>query len=302
MRRFSEVMEASLYGADGFYERAGAGAGRRGDFLTAPEVGPLFSAVLLRAVDAWYDDLGRPEGFTVYDVGAGPGALGRGLDLAGSRHPYVAVDRSAAQRARHTGLRSLAALPDGPLVGVVVANELLDNLPADLVLDGGPFDVDQPWPDVGLAPDQAQARAWVEDVLGRLTGRLVVIDYCSTTASMAARPWPEWLRTYRGHAPGGHPLEAPGSQDITMEVAVDQLPPPDDDTSQADWLRRWGIDDLVEEGRRIWAERAHLGDLEAVRARSRIGEAEALTDPDGMGAFRVLEWADGGGDEVRAQR
>ncbi|HYF45607.1 MAG TPA: hypothetical protein VD926_05305, partial [Acidimicrobiales bacterium] len=66
-RRFSEVMEASLYGADGFYEREGTGAGRRGDFLTAPEVGPLFSAVLLRAIDAWWDELGRPEGFTVYD-------------------------------------------------------------------------------------------------------------------------------------------------------------------------------------------------------------------------------------------
>jgi SAM-dependent MidA family methyltransferase len=82
-----------------------------------------------------------------------------------------------------------------------------------------------------------------------------------------------------------------GEQDITVEVAVDQLPPPDHDTAQADWLRRWGIDDLVEEGRRTWAERAHLGDLEAIRGRSRVGEAEALTDPTGMGAFRVLEWA-----------
>jgi hypothetical protein len=99
------------------------------------------------------------------------------------------------------------------------------------------------------------------------------------------------LRTYRGHARGTHPLADPGGQDITAEVAVDQLPTPDDDTSQADWLRRWGIDELVEEGRRIWAERAHLGDLEAIRARSRVGEAEALTDPDGMGSFRVLEWS-----------
>ena len=284
-------MAAALYGPAGFYEREGAGAGRRRDFLTAPEVGPLFAAVLLRAVDAWCEELGRPEGFTVYDVGAGPGALGRGLALAGSRHPYVAVDRSAAQRAQHEGLASSAELPDGPLVGVVVANELLDNLPFDLTLDGEPFDVDQPWPEVGLAPDQAVARAWVQDVLGRLTGRLVVLDYCSTTSSMAARPWPEWLRTYRGHARGGHPLEDLGTQDITVEVAVDELPPPDDDTSQADWLRRWGIEELVAEGKRVWTERAHLGDLEAIRARSRIGEAEALTDPEGMGSFRVLEWA-----------
>jgi SAM-dependent MidA family methyltransferase len=284
-------MEASLYGPDGFYERDGAGAGRRRDFLTAPEVGPLFAAVVLRAIDACWDELGRPAGFTVHDLGAGPGSLGRGLGLAGSRHAYVAVDRSAAQRDRHLGLTSASALPDGPLVGVVVANELLDNLPFDLTLRGEPFDVDEPWPETGLAPDQAAARELVADVLGRLRGRLLVFDYCSTTESMAARPWSEWLRTYREHARGGHPLSDPGGQDVTAEVAVDQLPPPDHDTSQAEWLRRWGIDELVEEGRRTWAERAHLGDLEAIRARSRVGEAEALTDPDGMGAFRVLEWS-----------
>ena len=33
-----------------------------------------------------------------------------------------------------------------------------------------------------------------------------------------------------------------------------------------------------------------VGDLAALRARSRIRESEALLDPDGMGAFRVLEW------------
>jgi SAM-dependent MidA family methyltransferase len=284
-------MEASLYGPDGFYERDGAGAGRRRDFLTAPEVGPLFAAVLARAIDAAFDDAGRPVGFTVYDVGAGPGALGRGLGLAECPHPYVAVDRSAAQRARHLGLRSQAELPDGELVGVVVANELLDNLPFDLVLDGEPFDVDEHWPEVGLAPDQAAARTWVEDVTGRLRGHLIVVDYCSTTASMVDRPWNEWLRTYKGHARGVHPLADPGGQDITAEVAVDQLPTPDGDSTQTDWLRRWGIDELVEEGKRVWAERAHLGDLEAIRARSRVGEAEALTDPDGMGSFRVLEWS-----------
>ena len=82
-----------------------------------------------------------------------------------------------------------------------------------------------------------------------------------------------------------------GEQDITCEVAVDQLPPPAQDRSQADWLRVHGIDELVEEGRAIWRERAAIGDLEAMRARSRVTEADALLDPAGLGAFRVLEWA-----------
>jgi len=283
-------MEQALYGSEGFYERAGGGAGRRGDFLTAPEVGPLFGAVVARALDDWFEAQGRPVGFTVYDVGAGAGTLGRSLALAGSTHRYVAVDRAAVQRGRHEGLESAEELPDGPLVGVVLANELLDNLPFDLTLDGKPFDPSEDWPDRGLAPRQDRARAWVDGVLARLQGRLLVLDYCSTTGSMAARPWTEWLRTYRGHDRGGHPMDHLGEQDITAEVAVDQLPTPAEDTAQADWLRRWGIDALVEEGRRIWHERAHLGDLEAIRARSRVNEAEALTDPSGMGSFRVLEY------------
>ena len=66
--------------------------------------------------------------------------------------------------------------------------------------------------------------------------------------------------------------------------------PPGVHRSQAEFLAAHGIDELVAEGRRVWQERAHLGDLEAIRARSRVGEAEALTDPAGLGAFHVLEW------------
>ena len=42
--------------------------------------------------------------------------------------------------------------------------------------------------------------------------------------------------------------------------------------------------------RATWNERAHLGDLEAVKARSRVSEGDALLDASGLGAFRVLEW------------
>jgi hypothetical protein len=119
---------------------------------------------------------------------------------------------------------------------------------------------------------------------------VVVFDYASTSADLAGRPWSEWLRTYRGHERGGHPLERLGEQDITCEVPVDQLPPPARDVTQAEWLRDHGIDELVEQGRAIWRERAAIGDLEAVRARSRVTEADALLDPNGLGAFRVLEW------------
>jgi hypothetical protein len=61
--------------------------------------------------------------------------------------------------------------------------------------------------------------------------------------------------------------------------------------TQADALRAWGIDDLVADGRRIWNERAHVGDLAAMRARSRVREADALLDPEGLGGFMMLRWS-----------
>jgi hypothetical protein len=88
-------------------------------------------------------------------------------------------------------------------------------------------------------------------------------------------------------------LEDLGGQDVTCEVAVDQLAlvrPPASESSQADWLRSWGIEDLVEEGRRAWAARASAPDVAAFAARSRVSEAEVLLDPGGLGGFRVLEW------------
>jgi SAM-dependent MidA family methyltransferase len=118
----------------------------------------------------------------------------------------------------------------------------------------------------------------------------VVIDYTSSTADMAARPWREWLRTYRDHQRGGHYLADPGAQDITSDVALDQLSPPTTTSTQADFLRAHGLEELVEEGRRTWAAHAAAPDLAALTARSRVREAEALTDPAGLGGFTVAEW------------
>jgi SAM-dependent MidA family methyltransferase len=331
---FDELVEAALYDTDaGFFSTVG-GAGRSGgDFVTSPEVGPLFGEVMARALDAWWEQLGEPAEFTVVEVGAGRGALARSAIDAEPRClsalRYVAVERSArfaGDRVAPASVEWRTDLPVAPTDGVVLANELLDNLGFRLlergerawvevqvdVDDGALVEVMAPvdgeiasWasarvPDAAVGariPYQAQAVDWLRRVLARLDrGRLVVFDYADDTPGLAARPADEWLRTYRAHARGGSPLEALGTQDITCEVAVDQLArvrPPDENVTQREFLVRHGLDDLVAEGRRIWQERAQVGDLQALKARSRIGEAAALTDPTGLGAFRVLTWVVG---------
>jgi SAM-dependent MidA family methyltransferase len=232
---------------------------------------------------------------------------------------YVAVEISAAQRERHpAGVESRRDLPEGPFDGVIFANELLDNLPFRLaVFDGGwreafvdvdrggaaterlsaPFD---PVPDVlpsnaghgARAPIVDRAARWVHDAQQRLArGSVIVVDYgVARTGELAARPWREWLRTFRGNDRGDHYLRSPGSQDITTDVPFDQLPEPDAVRTQAQFLQLHGIDDLVEIGRRFWAENAARPGLDAMRMRSRISESEALLDANGLGGFLVAEW------------
>ena len=315
-------MQVALYGEHGFYTSGGR-AGRRGDFLTSPEVGPLFGAVVGRALDAEWTRLGRPENFCVIEVGAGPGTLARSVLAARpsclAMGRYVAVESSAAQRAMHPeGIDSVATMPEEIEVGVVVANELLDNLAFRLfVIDDGwreAFVVTQgsgfaevlgsvePHPLLpsgaphgARAPIQEAAAAWLSHTLGVMQrGRVIVIDYCTArTAELARAPWREWLRTYRAHERGAHYLREPGSQDVTTQVCIDQLATvrePDGVRTQAQWLQRWGIDDLVAEGKIGWEQAAASPTLEAMRMRSRVSESEALLDATGLGGFTVLEW------------
>jgi hypothetical protein len=119
----------------------------------------------------------------------------------------------------------------------------------------------------------------------------MVFDYCTPrTAELADRPWREWLRTYRAQGRGEHYLRTPGGQDITAQVCLDQLPSAQVIESQVDFLQRWNIDSLVEEGRRAWAAAAARPDVAALTMRSRAREAEALLDPVGLGGFSAVSW------------
>ncbi|MEO7429505.1 MAG: SAM-dependent methyltransferase, partial [Acidimicrobiales bacterium] len=162
---FDVLVDVALYHPGGGFYVAGGRAGRSGDFITSPEVGPLFGALVARALDGWWVEAGEPEVFTVIEAGAGPGTLARTVLHAqpACRRAlrYVLVEAAATQRATHRDRlrledaatafaevsepddegRPRLPVPAGPIVVsmerlprtqgpcVVLANELLDNLP-----------------------------------------------------------------------------------------------------------------------------------------------------------------------------
>jgi SAM-dependent MidA family methyltransferase len=319
---FNQFMQISLYGENGFYTNSGKAGRRGGDFITSPEVGPLFGTVIARALDAWWIELGSPSSFDVVECGAGPGTLARSI-LAAKPHclqalNYVAVEVSAAQRALHPeGVESREAMPDHAINGVILANELLDNLPFRL------FVFDGTWMEAFVAqtpdgafvevlhkpsalpavlpqtaalgsrvPIQDAACAWVSNALSLIErGSLLLFDYCTdTTAAVAAMPWREWLRTYKDHERGGHYLLEPGSQDITAQVVLDQLPAGFVAMTQAQFLQQWGIDELVLEGKAYWENLSGAPDVAAIKMRSRAVEHSALTDMAGLGGLTCMTW------------
>ena len=336
-RRSPQFMEAALYDADGGFYAAGGRAGRRGDFLTSPEVGP---AVRRRAGPRARRLVGRarPAGpvHVVIDAGAGPGTLARACcaaaaGLLGSSGALAlrrasSVSAAAARRAPTGSPRRVAepALPDGAVRSASsLANELLDNLPFRLAVYDGewreayvdvaarrrrraasrcsrPFDRGRP----RACPSRAAhgARAPVQDAGGRVGARRRSLALrrgrrwsSSTTrrppAELAARP----VAGVAAHLPGpraGRPLPRrarhAGHHRRRGRSTSSRQPRPrphpgrssSPPTASTSWSRRAAAS----------GPSGPRPDLAALRARSRVREAEALTDPAGLGGFTVLEW------------
>ena len=149
---FDRFMALALYAPGlGYYanERAKFGtmpAGVKGegsDFVTAPELTPLFGQALARQVG---EALARTDTDEVWEFGAGSGALALQLleALGDQVTRYTIVDLSSTLRARQQALlakhgdkvRWVSALPEA-LQGVVVGNEVLDAMPVKLLARRG---------------------------------------------------------------------------------------------------------------------------------------------------------------------
>ena len=136
---FDDYMELALYSPEGgFFQGEQLRSAQSGDFLTSPEVSPLFGETLAELVrrEAARSGLFCPM---VVDVGAGSGSLLASLlSVLGENASPWAVEVSPPARktiaeviGHHRVVSELEGLP-AKIRGVVFANELLDNLPMAL--------------------------------------------------------------------------------------------------------------------------------------------------------------------------
>ncbi|MFZ9407854.1 MAG: class I SAM-dependent methyltransferase, partial [Burkholderiaceae bacterium] len=148
----------------GYYSGPRSPLGARGDFVTAPELSPLFGRAVAQQVAEWLRAV-APEGpWRVLEFGAGSGALAASLlpALAEAGTPlddYAVMEVSGLLRSQQAAtiqesapdarqvVRWLDALPDC-FSGVIIANEVLDAMPVRLFERAGPR-----WQELGVASD-----------------------------------------------------------------------------------------------------------------------------------------------------
>lgn len=138
---FADYMQLALYAPGlGYYSAGATKLGAAGDFVTAPEISPLFAPLVARS----FADVLSVTGGSVLELGAGTGRLAGGAlqSLAEARclpHSYDILEVSADLRERQrltlgqlaggaaTRVGWLERLP-GSFRGVIFANEVLDAL------------------------------------------------------------------------------------------------------------------------------------------------------------------------------
>ncbi len=249
---FDRFMALALYAPGlGYYAGGSRQFGRLpssgSDFVTAPEMTPLFGATLAVQVK---DALRATATNEVWEFGAGSGALALQLleVLGDSVQKYCIVDLSGSLRERQREalskhapkVRWVSELPER-FSGIVVGNEVLDAMPVQLLIrkagnwhergvGPGLVWVDRPTglrPPVDIPGDHdylteihSQAEAFIRTLADRLErGAAFFIDY-GFAESEYYHPQRHMgtLMCHRGHMADTDPLRDVGRKDITAHV------------------------------------------------------------------------------------
>ncbi|MDX1352618.1 MAG: SAM-dependent methyltransferase [Thiomicrorhabdus sp.] len=146
---FSKFMEMALYTPQlGYYAGGLPKIGQTGDFITAPEVSPIFSRCLARQAAQVLAQLDEPN---LIEFGAGQGTMAKDIllelnSLQQPVHRYYIVEISADLRERQQQTLQanlpaelinkvvwLDSLPKTPINAVILANEVLDAMPFERI-------------------------------------------------------------------------------------------------------------------------------------------------------------------------
>lgn len=334
-------MELALYAPGlGYYSAGAAKFGAEGDFVTAPELTPLFGRTLAAPCGEWLAQLG-PDAWML-ELGAGSGVLAADVLSALAQcgqlpATYAILERSAELRERQRQLlqarvpdlldrvRWLDGLPDAPIEGVLLANEVLDALPVVRARKTGAG-----WMELRVGGDAEQGFA---DVLApaspELAGQLEAIEAVLGLAlppgyTTELQPWlPAWmtslgasfsrgamlwidyglprhqyyhperasgtLRCHYRHRALDDPYRWPGLQDITAWVDFTAL-------AEAAQAAGWVVDGYTTQvafliGAGIESE---LAQLDPVADYNLLQRTKRLLMPGEMGeAFKVMALAKG---------
>ena len=161
---FRDYMEMALYAPGlGYYSAGSTKLGAQGDFITSPEISPLFGQSVARQCDEIFDQnlFSKKTGRQVLEFGAGSGKLCQHI-IQSCVEPirYFILEVSADFRLRQQQLMSeqltvdqfqqitwLNTLPD-QFDGVVIGNELLDAMPVNVV------EKNTNWSEMGVCGDE----------------------------------------------------------------------------------------------------------------------------------------------------
>ena len=184
---FDRFMELALYAPGlGYYTAGARKFGEAGDFVTAPEISPLFARCLARQCRQLLEEL---AGGDLLEVGAGTGVLAtdlllelEALQMLPERYFILEVSPDLQQRQRETlTLRAahlldrvqwLDAMPEPGFSGVVIANELLDAMPVSrfTIAESGVQEGFVRWSDEGFE------HHWGEPVTPGLKGAVTALQ------------------------------------------------------------------------------------------------------------------------------
>ncbi len=314
------------------------GAGPAGDFVTSPHVHEVFGQLVAEAIRGMHEAMGSPSGKRAVEVGAGEGTLLRALlpEIDDLGLGVTAVERSPGARAALAdidGLEVRVSMPATSSPVVVLAHELLDNLPFRRlrstregvvemhvgtvgdrfveVLEPVGDDLQTPAGlDVGaeaIVPTGA-ASFVAEALIGSSPRALLVIDY--GTDRGAGGP----AHGYAAHRVVEDLLAAPGETDITAGVDFGFLADaarasglqPFPTVSQHEALAALGLETWLRTELEQQQDLLHTGrGADAVRVWGGRSRATMLADPAGLGRFRWFVVTTAGVDEpawLRAAR